>query len=301
MADEGGGPHVHAPGGLSQHQQLGVLHDLAAHDELLEVASGEGLGFGGRPAALDVKAGDAVLGEALGHLEADEATAEHALAVGRKEGVLGERQAGDRPPAQALLGHEAHAQGPPAGRVEVAHILAAHAHRLVIPHHLFARDGPQQLLLAVARDPGNAHDLTAAHLQADVPQLGAEGIVRGVVQATELQAQLTFRPGLAVAAGREVLPDHHAGHGLGGLLGRVAGAGHPAPPQHRRPVAELLDLVELVADVEDAHPLGGQLPQGLEELAHRLGREHRGGLIQDEQAGILKQAADDLHPLTFAH
>ena len=105
---------------------------------------------------------------------------------------------------------------------------------------------------------------------------------------------------LAVLAHGQVLADHEPRHRLRRLLRGHAVAGHLAPAQHRRRMAELLDLVELVADVEDAATLRGQLAQGLEELAHRLGREHRRRLVHDQELRVLQQAADDLDPLPLA-
>lgn len=87
----------------------------------------------------------------------------------------------------------------------------------------------------------------------------------------------------------------------GGLLAGLAGADDLPAPEHGGGVAQLLDLVELVADVEDAAPFGGQLPQRFEELADGLGGQHGGGLVQDQQARIREQAADDLHPLALTH
>ena len=65
-------------------------------------------------------------------------------------------------------------------------------------------------------------------------------------------------------------------------------------------VAELLHLVQLVADVEDAAPLGGQLAQRLEQLDDGLRRQHRGRLVEDQQLGLLQQAAHDLDALALA-
>ena len=64
---------------------------------------------------------------------------------------------------------------------------------------------------------------------------------------------------------------------------------------HRR-----ADLVELVADVEDAAAFLGELPQRLEELVNGLRRQHRRRLVHDQQARVLQQAADDLDALALA-
>ena len=71
-------------------------------------------------------------------------------------------------------------------------------------------------------------------------------------------------------------------------------------PHDGRPVAERLDLLQLVADVEDRAALPCQPPQGGEQLRHLLRRQHRGRLVHDQQLRILQQAADDLDALALA-
>ncbi len=117
-ADERGRADVHAPGGLGQHQQLGLLHDLAAHDELLQVAAGKRLGFGvRRRRTCTSNRWMHSSAKRLAAPQADHAAEQHALAVGGEQDVLGEGQARHRAAAQALLGHEAHAQAAAPGRV----------------------------------------------------------------------------------------------------------------------------------------------------------------------------------------
>ena len=117
------------------------------------------------------------------------------------------------------------------------------------------------------------------------------------------QAQSQFAAGLrrAVLAVWQLLADHQARHRLRRLLGRDALATELAAAQHGGGVAQGLDFVELVADVEDGATLGRELAQGLEQLLDRLRGEHRGGFVHDQQARVLQQAADDLHTLAFAH
>ncbi len=60
-------------------------------------------------------------------------------------------------------------------------------------------------------------------------------------------------------------------------------AGDLAAAQHRAVVAERADLVELVRDVEDRAAFGGELAQRDEQRLHRLRRQHRGRLVEDQQ------------------
>ena len=48
-------------------------------------------------------------------------------------------------------------------------------------------------------------------------------------------------------------------------------------------VAKGLNLMQLVADVQDRTPLFTKPPQGLEQLFNFLRCQHRSGLVQDEQ------------------
>ena len=64
-------------------------------------------------------------------------------------------------------------------------------------------------------------------------------------------------------------------------------------------VAQGADLIELVADVEDGAALLGQVAQGHEQPGDSLGREHGGGLVQDQQLGVGHQGAHDFNALAL--
>ena len=59
--------------------------------------------------------------------------------------------------------------------------------------------------------------------------------------------------------------------------------------------------MQLVADVENAAAFGSQAPQHLEQALHGLRRQHRGGLVQDQQARVGQQGTDDLDALALTH
>ena len=86
-----------------------------------------------------------------------------------------------------------------------------------------------------------------------------------------------------------------------GFLARVAHACDTPCTHDGAGGAQGANFVQLVADVQNAAPLCGQLAQHHKQLLHRLRREHRGGLVQDEQLRVGEQGADDFHPLHFAH
>ena len=104
-----------------------------------------------------------------------------------------------------------------------------------------------------------------------------------------------------------------AGVGLGQLaadhqLGELAG-GHVLG-QHRRDSATCPNdgdrvgdgehLVELVADEEHRDALGGELAQRREQLVDLLRHEHRGRLVEDQDAGAAVEHLEDLDPLAIA-
>ena len=64
----------------------------------------------------------------------------------------------------------------------------------------------------------------------------------------------------------QLAADHQLRQLLGRLAPRIAFGDDAAQPHDRRPVAERLDLLQLVADVEDRAALAGQPPQGREQL-----------------------------------
>ncbi len=117
---------------------------------------------------------------------------------------------------------------------------------------------------------------------------------------TVRRAGARFLGAPAMARRFQLGPDHQLRQMLGRLAPRIAFGDDPAQPHDRRPVAERLDLLQLVADVEDRAALLGQPAQGGEELRHLLRRQHRGRLVHDQQLGILQQAADDLDALALA-
>jgi hypothetical protein len=163
---------------------------------------------------------------------------------------------------------------------------------------VLARERGEQLLLAVAGDAGDAQDLAFAHLERRRRQVDAEAIGRASVSPRTSMAGR--RRGGRVAQLRRLGADHQARQARVGLRRRVDLARDAAAPQHGAVVAQRADLVELVADVEDAAALGRELAQGGEQRRDGLRREHRRGLVEDQQARPGEQGADDLDALALA-
>jgi len=56
-------------------------------------------------------------------------------------------------------------------------------------------------------------------------------------------------------------------------------------------------LVQLVRDEQDGEPFGLELAQVAEQLVDLLRHQHRGGLVQDEDAGPAVEHLEDFDPL----
>ncbi|GBF28519.1 hypothetical protein MnTg03_00078 [bacterium MnTg03] len=63
---------------------------------------------------------------------------------------------------------------------------------------------------------------------------------------------------------RQLLADHQAGHRIGRLLRRNTVAGNLAVTEHGCHVAQFLDFIQFVADIENTATLSGKLAQRIE-------------------------------------
>ena len=131
-------------------------------------------------------------------------------------------------------------------------------------------------------------------------QVYAKLVFARQAQAADPQAGLAHGSRVVHQLGR-LAANHEARQGRIGLVRRVAHAGDLAPAQHGAGIAQRANLVQLVADVQNAAALRRELLEHHKQFFYRLGREHRGRLVQDEQLRVGEQRADDFHPLHFAH
>ena len=95
----------------------------------------------------------------------------------------------------------------------------------------------------------------------------------------------------------DVAADHQRREVLLVGLRRQPLADDLAAPDDRDPVRDLEDLVQLVADEDDAVALLGEPPQDREDLLGLLGREDGGRLVEDEDPGVAVERLEDLDPL----
>ena len=94
--------------------------------------------------------------------------------------------------------------------------------------------------------------------------------------------------------------DHQVGELLTGRGLREHLAGDHAVAHHGDAVGERHHLVQLVGDEHEPAPGVGHPPQGGEQLVDLLRRQHRGRLVEDEQARLVEHRLEDLDPLTLA-
>ena len=178
--------------------------------------------------------------------------------------------------------------------------LAVEADRRGRPHQNLAAQGARQFVLAVSGNTGDAEDFAGSDIEGDAFEIDAEGFLAGQVQGVDRQPRFGFDLDAAAHQCLQFAADHQLRHAACRLDQWIAFADHAAAPQHRRMVAQFLDLLQFVRDVEDRTALVGQLAKGDEQPVNLLRRQHRGRFVHDQQLRILQQAADDFDALPFA-
>ena len=166
---------VDAARGLVDQQHGCVVRHLAADDQLLQVAAGQGAGRDGRAAHLDVEVLDDPAGvRPHGAPVQPPAAAQRRAAVEADGQVVRDRGGHGRAGRRPVLGDvgDPGLATPPGG--EPVQDRVAHPHRPG-PRGTQARDRLEQLDLAVAGDARDADDLAGAHGQRDVVDDGAAG------------------------------------------------------------------------------------------------------------------------------
>src|SRR3954468_7968892 len=159
-----------------------------------------------------------------------------------------------------------------------------------------ADDRLDELILTVPGHPRDPEDLAGADLEVD----RVDHLVAAVI-ADRQTLDLEGRPGrtrfTAIDGERDFAPDHELGQVFLVGLGRDALADDPTAPDDGDPVRDLEDLVQLVADEDDAVAFGREPAQDLEDLLGLLGRQDRRRFVEDEHLRIAVERLEDLDPL----
>ena len=95
----------------------------------------------------------------------------------------------------------------------------------------------------------------------------------------------------------DVAADHVPHQLLAGHLRGLGGDDQLAVAQHGDAVGDFQRFLERVRDVDDGDAAGAQVAHQVEEMHDLLGREARGRLVEDNDAGLVVDGAGDLHHL----
>ena len=300
MVDIVGAAHVDAAGGLLGDHQLGLGIPLPGHDHLLNVAAGEGADlFLGR-ACLDAEALHQLGGFGLDGLGLEEhgAGVVAAAVIGGDQVVL-DAGLGGAAVHHAVFWDIAHARFPLFEDIEPLNGLAGQLDGAILEVD-HAGNGANQLFLAVALDAGDAENLAAPDGKVHVLHLGDTALA--VAEATDVQNQLGVLHRLfqAVVGALQLGADDQLGELVDGDVGSGVGTLGFAVADDRDPVADLLDFAQLVGDEDDGV---ANFLKGFELRKERfgfLGRQHGGGLVQDDDFGVAVKGLEDFHLLLGA-
>src|SRR5437879_6084008 len=105
----------------------------------------------------------------------------------------------------------------------------------------------------------------------------------------------------AIDAEADGASDHELSEIVRVRFGGPAGAHDLSAPDDRDAVRDLEDLIELVADEDDACALRAKAAKDLEYLAGLLRREDRGGLVEHQDPRVAVDSFEDLDALLLAH
>ena len=148
-----------------------------------------------------------------------------------------------------------------------------------------------KLALAVAGDARDSDDLAGAQCERQVAHRRLTGIVEGI-EVGDREARLARFPGPRGLDGEFLRADHGARHGVGGQVFDVAGSGQLAAPQDGDFVRIGHHLAELVGDEQDGQVAAfNHAAQHAEHFVGLIGREHRGRLVENEEARAADKAA----------
>ena len=252
LVDRRRGAGVDAPGRLRDDQHLRHLQHLAAHDELLQVAARERPRRRARPRRLD--------------REGRGSPPRHSRAPCRRRSPRAAPAPCARAPSAPRC-RPARSPAPRHGRCAPRappRARAAAARRWRARRSACRRAGsPRPRPASRRRAPAAARSARCRRRRRcrgsrrRAPRSGRPSAPRrsrrrrARLRPSTTNFSAARRPPLALRDVLEAAADHHLGHRARGLLGRHAVAHHLAAAQDRRRVAERLDLVQLVADVED--------------------------------------------------
>lgn len=284
--DLGLGADVDAAGGFVEQQHLGLQAEPAGEEYLLLVAAGEfaDLLLGARrldpqPSHEDVD--DAVLFAAGDHTEAGEPR------HGGQHDVLAHGEAGHDAFGLAVLGQQADPGTDGTGRAGAAQFPSADRDVTGIQAE-HSGEGLRRLAAAGAEQPAEPEHFAAVQRQGHVVELvapvesgGGEygGACRVVLRAAQAG-------GSGAAGLGQIAAEHHRDEPRPVEADEVAGVDVAAVAEHGDAVADPVELVHAVADVEDGDALAAQVPDDVEEGLDLARFQRGGGFVHDDGLGV---------------
>ncbi len=294
---------VHAPGRVSGHQQLRLLEDFPAENEFLQVASREAARRGFGVGCLHAKATDDLFGQVFDLAASNQSVADQALLESAEQGVIRQAQLRHGAMAQALGGDKCQPEPATSVGAQMSDRLPVESDCFALPAGKlrFSAEQRQPFVLTIARHPGDADDFAAADLKVNIPQRAAERVRVVPGQFVDLQKGFVCADLGVVRDQSGRFADHQLRQFPVRAVRRRAMPRYPPAAQHCGAVAQRSHFPELVADKQDAAALARQAAQGHEQFFGFNGREHRGRFVENQQANVLHQAANDLDPLPLAN
>ena len=284
------GADVDAARGLVEEQDIAIAIEPFGDHDLLLVATRKQPHFLRRRRRADVEQADEFLRRPAHRLPLEKAGERQIARQVRHHDIGLDVHAERKPEALAVLGEIADARGNRVLRGADRAFLAVYID-LARLRPVGAEHGACDLRAAGAHQPGKSQNLAAAHRKTHVANQ------RAAVEMADVEHDLA---GLARADHARVAdraPDHHADDRCYAGGRGVDGADIFAVTQHRDPVGDLLQLVHLVRDIDDADAAALQLADDLEQLRD-LGAVERGRrLVHDQHARVEGQGLGDLHHL----
>ena len=286
------GPDIDATRRLVEDQELGLIGEPFAQHDLLLIAAGELARDLLERARLDRKALDAVTGElALGG--AIDKAAERDFAERGETEILAHRHRPHQSLRAAIFRHIAYAERAglrggvdvdrPTADFDFAAFGACDAENRV-----------RQFAAARADEAGEADDFAGAHGKADFPGEWSP------LEILDLQHRFADRNHDLRKQAFDLAADHQL-HQFGRRGVRDAlGRDMRAVTQHGDAIGDRENLVEPVADIDHGDAARLQLAHDVEEPSHVVFGQRRGRLVHDQDAGVLRQCAQDFDALAIA-
>jgi len=157
----------------------------------------------------------------------------------------------------------------------------------------------REFRLAVACHADDAENLATTNVKGD----GLESFLTGIGvdrQVSYGEPDGALRPGGFAPTSLDVATDHQGREGASGRLSSRLVRHHAATAQHGDAVGDREDLVEFVADQDDALAIVFHAFDHREEAVDLLRREHARGFIEDQKFRALQERFEDFDPLLFS-